>query len=116
VKLKALIPAEMNRLSLQEFMGNLEALDEEYSARAEEARAKGEVLRYVARVDEGGCRVGLTSVPRESRIGSLKGPDNIVVFRTQRYRDNPIVIIGPGAGLEVTATFVLGDILLLARS
>jgi homoserine dehydrogenase len=114
VSLEALIPDEMNDLSLEDFMGELEALDDEYLARAKEARAKGHVLRYVARVDENGCKVGLTSLPRGSRIGSLQGPDNIVVLRTERYRENPITIIGPGAGLEVTATFVLGDILALA--
>jgi len=114
VRLEALIPDQMNALSLEEFMVRLEELDPAYAARAEEARANGEVLRYVARVDQEGCRVGLASLPRESRIGGLKGPDNIVVFRTERYRDNPISVIGPGAGLEVTATFVLGDLLALA--
>ncbi len=114
VRLQALIPDWMSDLPLEEFMSGLESLDDQYLARAEEARAKGQVLRYVAKVDADGCRVGLTSLPRESRIGGLQGPDNIVVLRTERYRENPITIIGPGAGLEVTATFVLGDILGLA--
>lgn len=114
VKLQALIPDRMNDLTLGEFMSGLEDLDEQYMEQAEKARAKGQVLRYVAKVDADGCRVGLSSIPRESRIGGLQGPDNIVVLRTERYRENPIAIIGPGAGLEVTATFVLGDILALA--
>ena len=41
----------------------------------------------------------------------MSGPDNIVVFQTERYREHPLVIRGPGAGADVTAAGVLGDVL-----
>ena len=83
-----------------------------FAERVAEARARGEVLRYVASITDT-VTVGLRAVPADSAIGSLRGPDNILVFRTRRYRDNPLVVRGPGAGAEVTAAGVLGDILKL---
>ena len=52
----------------------------------------------------------------EFNTGSLQGPDNILVFETERYRSHPLVIRGPGAGAEVTAAGVLGDILKTVRT
>jgi aspartokinase/homoserine dehydrogenase 1 len=81
------------------------------AARILAAAARGDVLRYVAEIDEEGVRVGLREVPAMSPIGSLRGPDNILVFETARYKANPLVIRGPGAGADVTAAGVLGDVL-----
>lgn len=79
-----------------------------------EAAARDEVLRYVARITPEGATVGMQSVPAGSAIGSLRGPDNILVFRSERYRDYPLVIRGPGAGADVTAAGVLGDVIRIA--
>lgn len=87
---------------------------EAMSTRIREAAARGHVLRYVANITPGAVRVGLEEVPADSPIGSLRGPDNILVFRTARYRDYPLVVRGPGAGAEVTAAGVLGDVLRVA--
>ena len=76
-------------------------------------KKKGEVLRYRARATRGGVRVGLVSVPIGSALASLDGTDNLFVFSTARYRDRPLVVSGPGAGVEVTAAGVLGDVLRL---
>ena len=116
VEVESLFPAEMEALSLQEFMEALPSLDGDFHRQVEEAAEKGQVLRYVARVEEGSCRVGTERVPREGQLGSLKGPDNIVIFQTERYNERPLVIIGPGAGPKVTAAGVLNDILELART
>jgi homoserine dehydrogenase len=50
-------------------------------------------------------------VPIGSPLGSLDGTDNLFVFTTGRYRERPLVVSGPGAGAEVTAAGVLGDLL-----
>jgi aspartokinase/homoserine dehydrogenase 1 len=84
------------------------------AARVAEAAGRGAVLRYVAEITPQGARVGPQEVPRDSAIGALRGPDNILVFRTARYKDYPLVIQGPGAGASVTAAGVLGDILRVA--
>ena len=78
------------------------------------ARAKENVLRYVATVTPTKIAVGLRAVPRSSPLASLQGSDNQLVFTTARYKSNPLVIRGPGAGAEVTAAGVLNDILRLA--
>jgi aspartokinase/homoserine dehydrogenase 1 len=84
------------------------------AAACADAAARGATLRYVARLEDGRVQVGLREVPVDSPIGSLRGPDNLLVFRTSRYRDNPLVVRGPGAGADVTAAGVLGDILRIA--
>jgi aspartokinase/homoserine dehydrogenase 1 len=72
------------------------------------------VLRYVAAVTPGKIAVGLKSLPLSNPLASIKGSDNQLVFTTARYKANPLVIRGPGAGAEVTAAGVLNDILRLA--
>ncbi len=57
-------------------------------------------------------------MPQPNRWGSARGrrqgTDNLVLFRTDRYADRPLVITGPGAGIDVTAMGVLGDVLRIA--
>jgi aspartokinase/homoserine dehydrogenase 1 len=72
--------------------------------------AKGEILRYTARIDRKGIRVGLESVPPSSPMARLRGTDNQVAIYSKRYATNPLVVTGPGAGAAVTAAGVLNDI------
>ena len=60
--------------------------------------------------------MGLRAVDRSSPFAGLRGTDNQVVFTTTRYRENPLVITGPGAGPAVTAAGVLNDVLRLAAT
>ncbi len=115
VAVEPLFPAEMADLSLEEFMDSIAELDEVYRKRLAEAQAEGRTLRYVAQASDTDCRVGLVTVARQGRFGSLHGPENIVVFHTARYDETPLTIAGPGAGPEVTAAGVLGDILSIVR-
>lgn len=115
VEVEGCFPSEMAALSVEEFMASLERLDGEYERQVAAARQRGGVLRYVAEVEEGCCRVGWREVPREELMAALRGPDNIVCFHTARYGAQPLVIVGPGAGPEVTAAGVLADILALAQ-
>jgi len=75
-----------------------------------EAESKGEKLRYVATFENGKVTVELRSVDREHPFYSLSGADNILSFTTERYKERPLVIKGPGAGAEVTATGVFADV------
>jgi bifunctional aspartokinase / homoserine dehydrogenase 1 len=88
---------------------------EELSRRVAAEAARGHVLRFVASISEARVEVGLAGVPLASPLGSLRGRDNMLVYRTARYRELPLVIRGPGAGAEVTAAGVLGDVLKVAR-
>ena len=114
VSVESLVPKPARGVPLAEFLATLDRFDDEWVKRVAAARERGEVLRYVAAVTRARIRVGLASVPLESALGALRGTDNQVVFTTDRYRNNPLVITGPGAGLDVTAAGVMNDILKLA--
>ncbi|HEX2912463.1 MAG TPA: homoserine dehydrogenase [Chloroflexia bacterium] len=115
IEIEALYPLEMSNLSVAEFMLRTPELDEEYRQRFETASQAGASLRYVATVEGGKCRVGLEQLPKDSPIGRLRGTNNMIVYRTARYGDQPVVVQGPGAGAEITASGVLSDIISLAR-
>lgn len=114
IAIEPLFPARFAKLSPDQFLEHLPELDEEMAARVAAAQKKQQVLRYLARIDRRGVRVGLEAVPEGSPSGRLKGLDNQVVLFTGRYRNNPLVVTGPGAGAEVTAAGVLNDILAIA--
>ena len=46
---------------------------------------------------------------------NLKGKDNIVLFYTERYPEQPLIIKGAGAGAEVTASGLFADIITLGK-
>jgi aspartokinase/homoserine dehydrogenase 1 len=96
------------------WLAGLSRHDAALAARARAAQEQGHVLRYVARILPQGCEVGLRDVPRVSAVGRLRGSDNILTIRTRFYDERPLTISGPGAGPEVTAAGVFGDLLRLA--
>ncbi len=111
---ETLVPNWARKLTLPEFLERLEQLDAGWKRRVDAAAAEGMVLRYVATATPSKIAVGLRAVPSSSPLAAIKGSDNQVVFTTARYKANPLVITGPGAGAEVTAAGVLNDILRLA--
>ena len=68
------------------------------------------MLRYVVTATARSVSARLVAVPITSPTGSLQGTRNLVAFTTRRYRTDPLVISGPGAGVEVTAAGILNDI------
>jgi aspartokinase/homoserine dehydrogenase 1 len=116
VSLESLVPDTLRDVTPAAFLELLPTCDAEWDERVAAARSRGEVLRYRARATRGGVRVGLASVPTGSALASLDGTDNLFVFTTARYRDRPLVVSGPGAGVAVTAAGVLGDVLRLTAT
>jgi aspartokinase/homoserine dehydrogenase 1 len=111
VSVESLVPASVRALPREDFLARVGTLDADWSHRAAAAKAKGTTLRYVASVTRNKITVGLESVSPSSPFFGLKGTDNQVAFTTKRYRKNPLVISGPGAGPAVTAAGVLNDML-----
>ena len=75
------------------------------------------MLRYVARLEAGGdAVVGLQEVPEDHDLANVLPTDSVVQFTTTRYRDNPLVVKGPGAGPDVTAMGIFADVLRVASS
>ncbi len=115
VEREGLVPDDWAGSSPDDVIARLAAeVDEPLAARVAAARERDEVLRYVAVITPEGARVGLREVPVESPLGRLRGADNLVQFTTDRYHERPLVVVGPGAGVEVTAMGVLSDILRVA--
>ncbi|MBI2592010.1 homoserine dehydrogenase [Candidatus Saccharibacteria bacterium] len=115
IKIKKIYPRAMEKLSAGEFLNKLPELDSLFKAKINLARQRAKTLRFVAQVEHGDYRVGLREVDLNSDIGSLNGSDNIIIFKTRRYSKQPLVIKGPGAGVEVTAAGVFDDILQAAQ-
>ncbi len=95
------------------FLERLPRLDEAFAARVRALREQGRVLRYVGRVGPDGIRVGLQEFAADHPLAAVKGGENALAFLTDHYQPAPLVVRGYGAGADVTATGVLGDVLKL---
>ena len=116
VEVESLVPDTLREVPLNVFLERLSAEDERWQQRIRDASDRGTVLRYRASVTKREARVGIVAVDARSSLASLAGTDNHFSFTTRRYRANPLVITGPGAGAAVTAAGVLNDVLKLAGS
>ena len=115
VSVESLVPAALREASVEDFMARLDEVDAGFADKLAKARASGQVLRYVARLDaEGKASVGLMALADDHAFANLRLTDNIVQFTTRRYCDNPLIVQGPGAGPEVTAAGVFADVLRVA--
>jgi homoserine dehydrogenase len=114
VKVESLVPEALRSIDTASFLARLEELDAPLAARHAEAKARGGVLRFLARFNQRGqARVGLAQVPLTHPAAHLYGTDNQFALTTMRYNSQPLVIQGPGAGPEITAQALLGDVLAL---
>ena len=102
---------DWSSMDLETFWNHLPEVDDDFRRRCEAATAAGHRLRYVASLDEDRARVALEPVAAAHPAYGLGGADNLVAFITDRYRDSPLVLRGPGAGIEVTASGVFADLL-----
>ncbi|GHA44200.1 bifunctional aspartate kinase/homoserine dehydrogenase II [Photobacterium aphoticum] len=115
VKVETLVPASLAELSLDAFFEQAAELDELLLERLLKAQKEDKVLRYVARLDRHGkAAVGVEALPAEHALANLLPCDNIFAIESRWYRENPLVIRGPGAGRDVTAGALLSDINRLA--
>jgi homoserine dehydrogenase len=109
-----LVPPSFGKLSLSDFMRRLPELDASWAERTKREAARGRVLRYVVTATPASVSARLVAVPATSPIGALHGTRNLIAFTTRRYRTEPLVVSGPGAGPAVTAAGILNDILSLS--
>ncbi|AJJ24562.1 bifunctional aspartate kinase/homoserine dehydrogenase II [Yersinia enterocolitica] len=116
VRVESLVPAGADIGSVDQFFENGEALNQQMIQRLEAANEMGLVLRYVARFDANGkARVGVEAVRADHPLASLLPCDNVFAIESRWYRDNPLVIRGPGAGRDVTAGAIQSDLNRLAQ-
>ncbi len=105
------LPESCMEGSVADFYAAMETEEPHFLQLWKEAEAKGCKLKFVASYDNGKASVGLQHISPEHNLYHLYGKDNIVLFYTDRYPDNPLVIKGAGAGADVTASGVFADIL-----
>jgi homoserine dehydrogenase len=114
VQVESLVPPGLESVPLEAFWEGLRATDPAYAERVAEARARGEVLRFLAVINRQGAHVGLVAAPLNGLAGGLEGTESLFVFKTRRYGDQPLALRGRGAGAEITASAVFADILAIS--
>ncbi|XP_068654199.1 bifunctional aspartokinase/homoserine dehydrogenase 1, chloroplastic-like [Aristolochia californica] len=117
IPVQSLVPEPLREsASAADFMKHLPEFDGEMERNRQKAEAAGEVLRYVGVVDaiNGEGRVELRNYKKDHPFAQLSGSDNIIAFTTIRYKEQPLIVRGPGAGAQVTAGGIFCDILRLA--
>ncbi len=105
------LPLECFDGSVADFYVAMEKHEAHFKALYDAAAAEKCKLKFVAQFENGKASVGLQHIPSNSDFYHLYGKDNIVLFYTQRYPEQPMVVKGAGAGADVTASGVFADIM-----
>ena len=105
------MPASCMQGTVQDFYNEMAKHEDHFLQLLEEAKDKGCILKFVASFDNGKASVGLQHIDPKHDLYHLYGKDNIVLFYTDRYKEQPMVVKGAGAGAEVTASGVFADII-----
>jgi aspartokinase/homoserine dehydrogenase 1 len=106
----------MKAESVDAFFSTLQDDETYYQSLFKSAEEKNCQLKFVAEFNEGKAKVGLKEIPEGHPFYNLKGKDNIVMFYTQRYPEQPMIIKGAGAGADVTASGLFADIIRIANN
>lgn len=108
---RSFLPESCTKGSVDDFYAEMKKHEGHFRQLLDEASALGAKLKFVASFSEGKASVGLQHIQPESEMYHLYGKDNIVLFKTERYDQQPLVIKGAGAGADVTASGVFADIM-----
>ena len=101
--------------SVEDFFKVLEKNDEHFERLRANAEKEGKVLRFAAKLENGKASLGLEAVDSAHPFYLLSGSDNMIVFTTERYKERPLVVRGPGAGAEVTAAGIFAEIITIGN-
>jgi len=116
IPVEALMPeGSYGAKDFQSFIGILKSYDNLFHSKYEEALQGGKKLRYVATIGNGTARVELVGVDNAHPFYGLSGTENCIMLTTNYYQMYPMVIKGPGAGVDVTSAGLLADIVRIAE-
>ena len=93
------------------FFESLKKYESDFQKLYKDAADVDSKLKYVAQFEDGKAKVGLQKIPKGHDFYNLEGSDNIVLFFTERYPNQPLIIKGAGAGADVTASGIFADII-----
>ena len=105
------MPASCMKGTVDDFYREMEKEEAHFKQLVEKANQEGCKLKFVASFDNGKASVGLKHIDPKHDLYHLYGKDNVVLFYTDRYREQPLVVKGAGAGADVTASGVFADIM-----
>jgi aspartokinase/homoserine dehydrogenase 1 len=109
------LPASCFEGSVEDFYSEMAKQETHFKNIYQAAKAENCKLKFVAAYENGNASVGLRHIPADSDFYHLYGKDNLVLFYTERYPEQPLVIKGAGAGADVTASGVFADVIRVAR-
>ncbi len=112
---QSFMPASCMVGSVDDFYSAMEKEEAHFKKLYTEASAAGKKLKFVAKYEGGRAAVGLQHIDPQSDFYHLYGKDNVVLFYTNRYPEQPLVVKGAGAGAEVTASGVFADLVRAAK-
>jgi bifunctional aspartokinase / homoserine dehydrogenase 1 len=101
--------------TVEDFFKALEKQDDYFEKMRSNAEKEGKVLRFAAKLENGKASLGLEAVDSAHPFYLLSGSDNMIVFTTERYKERPLVVRGPGAGAEVTAAGIFAEIITIGN-
>ena len=114
---ESFMPAEcLETTSNEAFFESLKVHASHFESIYKEALSKDSRLKYVAQFENGKANVGLRFIPKDHPFYNLEGKDNIVLFFTDRYVDQPLLIKGAGAGAAVTASGIFADVIRIGNN
>lgn len=112
---RSFMPEDCMKGSVEEFYTSMAAHEAHFKKLLDAATADNSKLKFVATFKDGKASVGLQHIKPEQDLYNLFGKDNVVLFYTSRYIDQPLVVKGAGAGADVTASGVFADIVRAAN-
>jgi aspartokinase/homoserine dehydrogenase 1 len=110
------MPASCMKGSVEDFYATMITEEAHFKKLYQAAVNDGKILKFVAKYENGKASVGLQHIDPKHDLYHLYGKDNVVLFYTDRYSEQPLVIKGAGAGAEVTASGVFADIIRAGRA
>jgi aspartokinase/homoserine dehydrogenase 1 len=112
VEIESVLPkASLEAKTVEDFYATLKTENAHFAKLKDAAEKDGKVLRYIGKLENGKVTITLQMVDENHPFYMLSGSDNIISFTTDRYRERPLVVKGPGAGAEVTAAGVFADLI-----
>ncbi len=113
---ESFLPTEcLGTHNVPDFLNSIKNNEAHFNGILEEALQKNCRLKYVAQYEDGKAKVGLHHIPENHPFYNLEGSDNIVLFYTDRYPEQPLIIKGAGAGADVTASGIFADIIRIGK-
>lgn len=107
--------ASLDTDNVPDFFESLKANETHFEQILQEAADKNCRLKYVAQYENGKASVGLQHISSDHPFYNLEGSDNIVLFYTDRYPEQPLIVKGAGAGAAVTASGIFADIIRIGK-